>query len=52
MNAIRCPGCGKAYATLCEAGARGLGLALKATCSKCGARWNVGSLWRKVRVVR
>lgn len=49
MNAIRCPGCGKLYADLAEAQARGLGLALKAECDRCGKRWSVGHLWHKTR---
>jgi transcription elongation factor Elf1 len=49
---IRCPRCGKVYRTLAEAKTRSLGLALIATCSICGRRWNVGDLWRKTREVK
>jgi phage FluMu protein Com len=52
MTEIRCPGCGKLFKNLAEVGAKALGLALKATCPKCGARWSVNSLWRKTREVK
>jgi rRNA maturation endonuclease Nob1 len=46
---IRCPGCGKLFNSLAEAGAKQLGLSLKAECDRCGKRWSVGHLWRKVQ---
>ena len=51
MKLIRCPRCGKVYSTLSEANTRSLGLALIATCAKCGKRWGVTELWRKVKEV-
>ena len=52
MTQIRCPHCGKLYQNLAEAGAKQLGLSLKATCSSCGTRWSVGDKWRKVQEVK
>lgn len=49
---ILCPLCGASYQTLSELMPRALGIAMFASCTRCGEFFSVGQYWRKTQEVR